>query len=82
MKSLEFPTETSFNGGHDVKGKIEIKSGNYYVNEGEIWFSAGQIFEFFIKLQKCYDKLDCNAIFINSKSNFNIELKFIKYIRV
>jgi len=63
-----FPTETRFNGGYDVKGKVEIKSGNYYVNEGELWFSTGQIFEFFIKLQKCYDKIDGNVI----------ELEFIK----
>ena len=73
-----FPTETRFNGGYDVKGKVEIKSGNYYVNEGELWFSTGQIFEFFIKLQNCYDKLDGNVIFFNSESNFKIELEFIK----
>ena len=36
-----FPNETSYLGGYDVKGKIDIKSGNYFVKDAEIWFSTG-----------------------------------------
>ncbi|MEQ6357251.1 hypothetical protein ABNX05_21705 [Lysinibacillus sp. M3] len=38
-----FPNETSYLGGYEVKGKIDIKSGNYFVKDAELWFSTCQI---------------------------------------
>ncbi|KON68863.1 hypothetical protein AKG34_08715 [Peribacillus butanolivorans] len=72
-----FPNETSYLGGYDVKGKIDIKSGNYYVN-GELWFSTGQVFEFYTQLQKCYRELKGKATFSNSETTLKLELDFNK----
>jgi len=74
-----FPNETSYLGGYDVKGKIAIKSGNYYVKDAEIWFSTGQVYRFFIELQKCYNELKGSVTFSESENNLQIELKFNRF---
>jgi hypothetical protein len=74
-----FPDETSYLGGYDVKCKIAIKSGNYYVKNAEIWFSTGQVYRFFIELQKCYNELKGSVIFSESENNLQIELKFNRF---
>ncbi|MEH7354805.1 hypothetical protein V7150_14705, partial [Neobacillus drentensis] len=74
-----FPNDTSYLGGYDVKGKIEIKSGNYYVKDAELWFSTGQVYEFFVQLQKFYDELKGNAIFSESENILKIDLSFNRY---
>ena len=66
---LGFPKETSYLGGYDVKGKIEIKSGNYYVKDAELWFSTGQIYEFYKQLLKCYKELKGIINFQNPDSS-------------
>lgn len=71
-----FPNETSYLGGYDVKGKIDIKSGNYYVKDAEIWFSTGQVYQFFIQLQKCYNELKGSVTFSDSENNMKIKLNF------
>ncbi|MFJ7971350.1 hypothetical protein [Psychrobacillus sp. NPDC096389] len=74
-----FPNETSYLGGYDVKGKINIKSGNYYVKDAEIWFSTGQIYQFFIQLQKCYNELKGSVTFSETENNMKIELNFNRF---
>jgi hypothetical protein len=74
-----FPNETSYLGGYDVKGKIEIKSGNYYVKDAEIWFSTGQLYQFSIQLQKCYNELKGSVTFSEVENNLKIELNFNKF---
>ena len=74
-----FPNETSYLGGYDVKGKIDIKSGNYYVKDAEIWFSTGQVYQFFIQLQKCYNELKGSVTFSESENNLKIELNFNRF---
>jgi hypothetical protein len=37
-------------GRDDVKGKIEIKSENFYVKEAELWLSTGQLYEFYVQI--------------------------------
>ncbi|MFS0864898.1 hypothetical protein [Fredinandcohnia sp. 179-A 10B2 NHS] len=71
-----FPNETSYLGGYDVKGKIDIKSGNYFVKDAEIWFSTGQVYQFFIELEKCYNELKGRVTFSESGNNLRIELNF------
>ncbi|QIZ08572.1 hypothetical protein HFZ78_19195 [Priestia megaterium] len=71
-----FPNETSYLGGYDVKGKIDIRSGNYYVKDAEIWFSTGQVYQFFIQLQKCYNQLKGSCTFSESENNLKIEFNF------
>ncbi|WP_047154065.1 WapI family immunity protein [Aneurinibacillus tyrosinisolvens] len=73
-----FPKQTSYLGGYDVEGKIEIKSRNYYVKEAKLWFSTGQVYEFFIRIQECYNLLKGNATFSDSENNLEFSLSFIK----
>ncbi|MEH7350812.1 WapI family immunity protein [Gottfriedia acidiceleris] len=75
---LGFPKETSYLGGYDVKGKIEIKSGNYYVKDAELWFSTGQLYEFYQQLHKCYEKIEGIINFPNpDSSELKLVLEFI-----
>ncbi|SMQ77544.1 hypothetical protein SAMN05444673_2878 [Bacillus sp. OV166] len=74
-----FPNETSYLGGYDVKGKINIKSRNYYVKDAEIWFSTGQVYQFFIQLQNCYNELKGSVTFLESENNLKIELNFNRF---
>ena len=76
MEVLGFPKETSYLGGYDTKGKIEIKSGNYYVKDAELWFSTGQIYEFYKKLLKCYNELYGKISFPTSGSELRLDLEF------
>jgi len=73
---IGYPNETSFLGGYDVRGKIEIKSGNYYVKDAELWFSTGQIYEFYEQLFKCYKELKGKVNFHNSESELKLVLEF------
>ena len=74
---IGFPKETSHFGGYDAEGITEIKSGNYFVN-GELWFSTGQVFEFYTQLQKCYHELKGKATFSSSEKNLKFELDINK----
>lgn len=70
-----FPNLTSHFGGYDVKGTAEIKSGNYYV-KGELWFSTGEIYEFYNQLVRCWTDLTGVATFWTSEANLKLEVKF------
>lgn len=74
-----FPNQTSYLGGYDVQGKIEIKSGNYYVKDAELWFSTGQIYKFFMELQKCYNHLKGGATFSESENALKIDFNFNRF---
>ncbi|MCM2535008.1 hypothetical protein NDK43_25040 [Neobacillus pocheonensis] len=76
---IGFPNQTSYLGGYDVKGKIEIKSGNYYVKGAELWFSTGQVYEFFNQLQKCYNNLKGSATFSESENFLKLDLRFNRF---
>lgn len=71
---IGYPNETSFLGGYDVKGKIELKSGNYYVKDAELWFSTGQIYEFYVQLLKCYKELKGIINFQIPESELKLEV--------
>ena len=77
IEVIGFPNETSFKGGYEVKGKIDIKCGNYFVKDAELWFSTGQIYEFFIELQKCYRQLN-GIVNFAPESNLKFEMYFNK----
>ncbi|MFB7139380.1 hypothetical protein ACFCYN_06990 [Gottfriedia sp. NPDC056225] len=76
---LGFPKRTSYLGGYDVKGKIEIKSKNYYVKDAELWFSTGQIYEFYEQLLKCYKELKGIINFPNTESELKLVLEFADF---
>ncbi|WP_026693018.1 WapI family immunity protein [Peribacillus kribbensis] len=73
-----FPEETSYLGGYDVEGNVEIKSGNYYVKDAEFWFSTGQVYQFFIQLQKCYSHLK-GCVSFSDENTLKIDMHFNKF---
>ena len=60
--------ETSYFGGCDSKGFVEIKSGNYYV-KGELWLTTGEIYKFYTQLEKCFKELTGESAFENYEHN-------------
>lgn len=72
-----FPDMTSNFGGYDVQGRIEMKSGNYYV-DGELCFTTGEIYEFHEQLSRCYRELSGVATFWTSEANLKIKVIFNK----
>ncbi|HWI46831.1 MAG TPA: hypothetical protein VNU45_01235 [Rummeliibacillus sp.] len=71
-----FPDETSFDGGYDVRGKLSLKSENYYVKDAEVWFTTGQIYTLYKQLQKAYKLLKGSITFSNRDETFKFEMKF------
>ncbi len=72
-----FPESTSHFGGYDARGIAEIKSGNYYV-KGQLWFTTGEVYEFYERLNQCYHRLDGETVFSNYESNIKVEIVFTK----
>jgi len=73
-----FPHETSYYGGYDVKGKLDIQSGNYFVKEAEVWFSTGQVFQLYVQLQEMYHHLSGNISFTGAESDFEFDLEMTR----
>lgn len=72
-----FPNRTSFAGGYDVKGIVEIKSGNYNVY-AELWFSTGEIYNFYSSFKECYKMLDGEAKLLTTEGNLSMSINFNK----
>jgi hypothetical protein len=72
-----FPNSTSFAGGYDVKGTAEVKVNNYSAS-GELWFSTGEIYNFFTALKKCYEGLNGNAEILTTERNLKLDVHFEK----
>jgi len=70
-----FPNLTSHFGGYDVRGSVEIKSGNYYV-KGELWFSTGEIYEFYNQLARRFTDIKGVASFCTTEANLKLEVTF------
>jgi len=76
-----FPKNTSHFGGYDAKGIVEIQSGNYYVL-GELWFTTGEVYEFYKQVDHCYKNLKGEAVFWNYEASLKIEVKFYQLGKV
>jgi hypothetical protein len=74
-KVLGFPNHTSHFGGYDVQGAVEIKSGSYYA-KGELWFTTGEVYEFYDQLSKCMADLHGTATFWTYETNLKVEATF------
>ncbi|MGB7605360.1 MAG: hypothetical protein WBL93_07760 [Lutisporaceae bacterium] len=72
-----FPNNTSVFGGYDAKGIVEIKSSNYRVC-GELWFSTGEIYNFYSTLKECNKRLDGKAELITTETNLKMSVDFDK----
>ncbi|MGE7625235.1 hypothetical protein ACQKMD_20115 [Viridibacillus sp. NPDC096237] len=53
-----------------------MKSGNYFVKDAELWFSTGQVYTFFIQLQKCFKELNGSVNFVDPASNLEFGMHF------
>lgn len=73
-----FPDSTSFAGGYDVKGSIEINSGSYSAC-GELWFSTGEIYNFLSRLVKCHKELTGTVEFLTTEANLKMLVDFDKF---
>lgn len=73
--AIGFPKDTSHFGGYDAEGIVEIKSGNYYVL-GELWFTTGEVYEFYKQLDKSYRELKGMAVFWNYDASMKLEVVF------
>lgn len=79
----DYPDRLSPFGGYDVKGYIEIKSGNYHVLGG-LWFTTAEVYEFFEALQRNMDTLSGEALFETYESNLELSVIFksLGHIRI
>jgi hypothetical protein len=77
QEAIDFPKNTSPFGGYDALGIVEIKSGSYYAL-GELWFTTGEVYQFYQQLAQCFQELNGKAKFWNYESNFKVEIEFGK----
>lgn len=58
-----YPDQPSFRGGYDIRCDLEILAGAYSVRTDLYYSSTGALYDFYVALQKCYDKLNGKAIY-------------------
>jgi hypothetical protein len=54
---LGFPDSTSYEGGYDVKGNLDIEIGSYIVHCTDFYFATGVLYRFLDGLENCYKTL-------------------------
>ena len=57
LEAFGFPKTTSFRGGYDVRCRLEIKVGVYACYTENYYTATGALYDFYVALQDCYDKL-------------------------
>lgn len=62
-ETLGFPADTSYEGGYDVKGSLDIDIGCYVVRFDDYCFSTGVLRGFMEELEKCYETLRGKAVY-------------------
>lgn len=70
-----FPDHTSHYGGYEARGQVEICCGFYRVR-GPLWFSTGEVWQFYTELLKAYNDLDGMAQFKSSEDNLVFAVTF------
>jgi hypothetical protein len=73
-----FPDRTSHVGGYDAKGTLSIRAGKYSVKDAVHYFSTGELYEFGIQLQQCYDHISGEACLKTFEKNLSLSVKFEK----
>ena len=63
LEAYGFPKTTSFRGGYDVRCKLEIKVGVYGCYTKDYCTTTGALYDFYVALQDCYDKLNGKATY-------------------
>lgn len=74
----DFPDNTSFRGGYDVKCSLEISSGIYSVSTDNYYASTGALFNFYTELDKCYNNLNGKCVYevYCAENDFRFEVLF------
>jgi hypothetical protein len=73
-----FPDRTSHFGGYDARGTVTLHCGAYHVR-GLLWFSTGEVWQFYTELRKAYDDLKGEALFRSSEGNLNFTVSFTRF---
>ncbi|QQL51346.1 WapI family immunity protein [Mucilaginibacter ginkgonis] len=72
---LGFPDTTTFLGGYDIKGLVNIKAG-CFIGACAIWTSTGQMFELYTQLSKINNVLKGEVSFSNYYDD-NLKFKLV-----
>lgn len=73
----EFPNGTSYEGGYDVKGILDIEIGCYKVYCKDFYFATGVLYRFLEGLEVCYKSLSGKAEykhFLEHDLEFTLEM--------
>lgn len=63
LEAFGFPKETSFRGGYDVRCNLEITVGTYSCRTRQYYTATSALYDFYISLQDCYNKLSGKAVY-------------------
>ena len=63
VEAFGFPNTTSFRGGYDVRCKLEIRTGVYTCYTENYYTATSALYDFYIALQDCHDKLSGKATY-------------------
>jgi hypothetical protein len=72
---IGFPDTTSYFGGYDVWGRVEIQCGHYHAH-GSLEFTTGEVWQFYTDLLKAYNDLAGKAAFRSTNGNLEFTVAF------
>jgi hypothetical protein len=75
LEVFGFPQEITYPGGYYAKGKIEIKSGSYYVL-AEHCFTTGELWTFKNALKACYKEFSGEVELNSTESELELVVEF------
>lgn len=70
-----FPDRTCHYGGYEAQGTVGIQCGSYRAH-GSLWFSTGEVWQFYSELLRAYDDLSGEARFRSNEGNFELVVTF------
>ena len=63
LEVFGFPNDTSFRGGYDARCHLEITLGAYACQTARYYTATASIYDFYVALQDCYNKLSGKATY-------------------
>jgi len=73
--AFDYPDKTCAWGGYDTQSTIEIKASNYFV-KGVLYISTGDLYNFYIRLKECYEKLTGESTLESYEKNLTLKVIF------
>lgn len=74
---FDFPDSTSYEGGYDIKGILDIEIGCYKVRCTDFYFATGILYRLLEGLEVCYKQLNGKAYykhFLEQDFEFTLEM--------